>query len=50
MARARSKVRELESQLRELDRLISALDRRLAALWSIEGHTDLQGLSARAEP
>jgi hypothetical protein len=34
MARARSRVRDLEHQVRELDRLIAALDRRFAALWS----------------
>jgi hypothetical protein len=36
MARARSRVRELELQVRELDRLISALDRRFAARWSAD--------------
>ena len=34
MARARSRVRELELHVRELDRLIAALDRRFAARWS----------------
>jgi hypothetical protein len=34
MARARSRVRDLEHQLRKLDRLIAALDRRFGALWS----------------
>jgi polyhydroxyalkanoate synthesis regulator phasin len=36
MARARSRVRELEHQVRELDRLIAALDRRFAARWSAD--------------
>jgi hypothetical protein len=36
MARARSRVRELENQMRELDRLIAALDRRFAARWSAD--------------
>ena len=34
MARARFKVRELETKQRELDRLIAALDRRFSAMWS----------------
>lgn len=36
MARARSRVRELELHVRELDRLIAALDRRFAARWSAD--------------
>jgi polyhydroxyalkanoate synthesis regulator phasin len=36
MARARSRVRELERRMRELDRLIAALDRRFAARWSAD--------------
>ena len=36
MARARSSVRELETQVRELDRLISAIDRRFSARWSAD--------------
>jgi hypothetical protein len=34
MARARSRVRDLENRLRELDRMIGALDRHFGALWS----------------
>jgi exonuclease VII small subunit len=46
MARARSKVREFESQVRELDRLIAALDRRFSAWWSAERQdTGLRGLT-----
>lgn len=34
MARARFKVRDLETRQRETDRLIAALDRRFSAMWS----------------
>jgi hypothetical protein len=36
LARARSRVHDLENQVRELDRLIAALNRRFSALWSAE--------------
>jgi exonuclease VII small subunit len=36
MARARTRVRELELHVRKLDRLIAALDRRVAARWSAD--------------